>query len=47
MVGLAAMLLCINAETRDALLGHGRVLSALSLVVLVLILMLTLLTVPA
>jgi hypothetical protein len=47
MVGLAAALLCVNAETRDALLGHGRVLSALSLAVLVLILMLTLLTVPA
>jgi len=47
MVGLAAALLCLNAETRDALLGHGRVLSALSLAVLVLILMLTLLTVPA
>ena len=47
MVGLAAALLCINAQTRDSLLGHGRVLSAVSLVVLVMVLMLTLLAFPA
>jgi hypothetical protein len=47
MVGLAAALLCINAETRDSLLGHGRVLSAVSLVTLVAVLMLTLLAFPA
>ena len=34
MVGLAAALLCINADSRDSLLGHGRVLGAVSLVVL-------------
>jgi hypothetical protein len=47
MVGLAAALLCINAETRDSLLGQGRVLSAISLAVLVMVLMLTLLAFPA
>jgi hypothetical protein len=43
MVGVAAALLCINAQTRDSLLGHGRVLGAVSLVVLAVVLMLTLL----
>jgi len=47
MLGVAAALLCINAQTRDSLLGHGRVLSAVSLVVLVMVLMLTLLAFPA
>ena len=47
MVGLAAALLCLHAETRDALLGHGRVLSAASVVLLVLVLMMTLLVFPA
>jgi len=47
LVSLAAALLCINAETRDSLLGHGRVLSAVSLMVLVGVLMLTLLVLPA
>jgi hypothetical protein len=47
MVGLAAALLCINTETRDSLLGHGRILSAASLVILVMVLMLTLLAFPA
>jgi hypothetical protein len=47
LVGLAASLLCINAQTRDSLLGHGRFLSAVSLVVLVLVVILTLLTFPA
>ena len=47
MVALAAALLCINAQTRDSLLGHGRVLSAVSLVVLVMVLMLTLLSLSA
>lgn len=35
-------LLCINAETRDSLLGHGRVLSLVSLGVLLLLLAMTL-----
>jgi len=43
MVGFAAALLCINADTRDSLLGHGRVLSAVSLGVLLTVLTLTLL----
>jgi hypothetical protein len=47
MVGAAAALLCIRAETRDALLGHGRVLSAVSLAVLAVVLMLTLLVLHA
>jgi hypothetical protein len=47
MVGLAAVLLCINAQTRDSLLGHGRVLSAVSLAVLVMVMMLTLLAFSA
>jgi len=47
MVALAAAILCINAETRDSLLGHGRILSGISLVVLVMVLMLTLLTLSA
>ena len=47
MVGLAAVLLCINAQTRDSLLGHGRVLSAVSLAVLAIVLMLTLMAFPA
>ena len=47
MVALAAAILCINAQTRDSLLGHGRILSGISLVVLVLVLMLTLLSLSA
>lgn len=47
LVGLAAALLCLNAETRDALLGHGRILSAASVAVLVLVLMMTLIVFPA
>lgn len=47
LVGLAAALLCLNAETRDALLGHGRILSAASVVALMLVLMMTLLVFPA
>ncbi len=47
MVGLAAAMLCIGAQTRDSLLGHGRVLSAVSLVILVMVLTLTLLAFPA
>lgn len=34
-------LLCINAETRDSLLGHGKVLSVVSLAVLLLLLAMT------
>jgi hypothetical protein len=34
-------LLCINAETRDSLLGHGKVLSLVSLGVLLLLVALT------
>jgi hypothetical protein len=47
LVGLAAGLLCLNAETRDALLGHGRILSAASVAILVLVLMMTLIVFPA
>ena len=47
MVGLAAVLLCINAQTRDSLLGHGRVLSAVSVAILATVLMLTLMAFPA
>jgi len=47
MVALAAAILCINAETRDSLLGHGRILSGISLMVLVMVLMLTLLSLSA
>ena len=47
MVGLAAALLCINADSRDSLLGHGRVLGAVSLVVLLMVLMATLLVLRA
>jgi hypothetical protein len=47
LVGLAAALLCLNAETRDALLGHGRILSAASVAVLLLVLMMTLMVFPA
>jgi hypothetical protein len=35
-------LLCLNAQTRDSLLGHGRVLSLISLGVLLLVLTMTL-----
>ena len=42
MVALAAAILCINAQTRDSLLGHGRILSGISLMILVLVLLLTL-----
>jgi hypothetical protein len=34
-------LLCVNAETRDSLLGHGKVLSLVSLAVLLLLVTLT------
>ena len=47
MVALAAGILCINAQTRDSLLGHGRILSGISLAVLVTVLMLTLLSLSA
>jgi hypothetical protein len=46
MVALAAALLCVSPETRDALLGHGRVLGGVSLGVLVMVLMLLLLAIP-
>jgi hypothetical protein len=46
MVALAAALLCVSPETRDALLGHGRVLGGVSLGVLVIVLMLLLLAIP-
>ncbi len=42
IVIFVATLLCINAETRDSLLGHGRVLSLVSLGVLLLVLAMTL-----
>jgi hypothetical protein len=47
MVGLAAALLCIDARTRDSLLGRGRVLGAISVGVLVVVMMLVLLTIAA
>jgi hypothetical protein len=47
LVGLAAALLCLNAETRDALLGRGRVLGTASVALLVLVLMMTLIVFPA
>jgi len=47
LVGLAAALLCLSAETRDAILGRGRVLGAASVAVLVLVLMMTLIVFPA
>ena len=43
MVALAAALLCMNAETRDSLLGRGRALSVASLGVLLTVLTFTLL----
>lgn len=43
IVILAAALLCVNAETRDSLLGRGRALSAISLGVLLTVLTFTLL----
>jgi hypothetical protein len=43
IVALAAGLLCMNAETRDSLLGRGRALSAISLGVLLAVLTFTLL----
>jgi hypothetical protein len=42
IVALAAALLCMNAETRDSLLGRGRALSAISLGVLLMVLAFTL-----
>lgn len=43
IVALAAALLCMNAETRDSLLGRGRALSAISLGVLLMVLTFSLL----
>jgi hypothetical protein len=42
IVILVITLLCINGETRDTLLGHGRVLSLVSVAVLLLVLTMTL-----
>ncbi len=42
VVVFVATLLCMNAETRDSLLGHGRVLSLVSLGALLLVLAMTL-----
>lgn len=41
VVVLVTILLCANSETRDALLGHGKVLSLVSLGVLLLLLAMT------
>jgi hypothetical protein len=41
MVLLVAVLLCMNAESRDYLLGHGRALSVVSLLLLLLVLTMT------
>jgi hypothetical protein len=38
---VVATLLCVNGETRDSLLGHGKVLSLVSLGILLLLLTLT------
>jgi hypothetical protein len=46
LVAAAAALLCVNAQTRDSLLGHGRILSALSVAALSAVLMLLLLIFP-
>jgi hypothetical protein len=42
LIALAAALVCINSDTRDSLLGHGRVLSSVSLGLLLLVLTMTL-----
>jgi hypothetical protein len=47
LVAMAAALLCVNAQTRDSLLGHGRILSAISLAVLGAMLVLVLLVFPS
>ncbi|MGH9712290.1 MAG: hypothetical protein ACRD5M_03215 [Candidatus Acidiferrales bacterium] len=41
VVVFVVTLLCINAETRDSLLGHGKVLSLISLGILLLLITLT------
>ncbi|MFY9531204.1 MAG: hypothetical protein WBC04_00440 [Candidatus Acidiferrales bacterium] len=41
VVVFVVILLCVNAETRDSLLGHGRILSLASLGVLLLLLAMT------
>jgi hypothetical protein len=47
LVAAAAALLCINAQSRDSLLGHGRVLGVLSLATLSAVLILLLLIFPS
>ena len=47
LVALAAALVCIDADTRDSLLGHGRMLGAVSLGVLAVVLTLILLAFAA
>jgi divalent metal cation (Fe/Co/Zn/Cd) transporter len=42
VVLVVTVLLCVNAESRDYLLGHGKALSVVSLSVLLLVLTLTL-----
>jgi len=41
VVLVVVVLLCIDAESRDHLLGHGKVLSVVSLSMLVLVLTMT------
>jgi divalent metal cation (Fe/Co/Zn/Cd) transporter len=41
VVLVVAVLLCMNAESRDYLLGHGRALSVVSLGLLLLVLTMT------
>jgi hypothetical protein len=41
VVLVVVTLLCVNGETRDSLLGHGKVLSLVSLGILLLLLTLT------
>ena len=41
VVLVVVVLLCIDAESRDYLLGHGKVLSVVSLVLLLMVLSMT------
>jgi hypothetical protein len=47
LVAAAAALLCINAQSRDSLLGHGRILGTVSVAALTVVLILVLLIFPA
>ena len=47
LVAAAAALLCINAQSRDSLMGHGRILGAISVAALTAVLIFVLLIFPA